>query len=151
MNLKNKILTLLAIFCVIASASAVCAADAGSGDVYGTQYEDQNGYAGSQYQINEGYSGSQYGNYQGGYAGSNYQDDGGWAGCQYNETAEAAYSAGEPTNTTNTTGNVTAAVEPVNQTTNTTVANKMLETGNPIVALLAVSAVLGGYAVIRRR
>ena len=149
MDLKGKILTLLAIFCVIASAGVVCAADADSGDVFGTQDVDQDVY--SESQNVDGYAGSQY--EDGGYAGSQYQDDGGWAGCQYNETLEAAYGAGEPANATgNTTANVTAAAgEPVNATGNSTVSHKMLETGNPILALLAVSAVLGGYTVIRRK
>ena len=35
--------------------------------------------------------------------------------------------------------------------TNATAAHTMHATGNPILALLAVGAVLGGYAVIRRK
>ena len=83
-----------------------------------------------------GYIGSDYadGGYaadDSGYAGSNYQDDtgyaaddSGYAGSQYNETLE----------------NATAG------TTHT-----MLATGNPILILLAVIAVLGGYAAFKRK
>ena len=97
MNISKKLLALLAIFCIIASAGAACAAeydgsyaesnyqDEGS---YGeSQYED-GGYAGNNYQDDGGAAGSQY--EDGGYAGSNYQDEGGWAGSQYNETLENA-------------------------------------------------------------
>ena len=131
MNLSKKLLTLLAIFCVIASAGVVCAADNDGGYV-GSDYADGMGsYAGSQYE-------------DGGYAGSNYQDDGGWAGSQYNETAEnaaanqTAPAAGEPTGATNMTANATSS-------------HTMLATGNPILILLGVSAVLSGAAVLRRK
>ena len=90
------------------------------------------------------YAGSQYDD--GGYAGSNYQDDGGWAGSQYNETLEnqtaqnaTAIAAGEATNAT------------ANMTANATSAHTMLATGNPVLLLLGVSAVLGGAAVLRRK
>lgn len=121
MNLSKKLLTLLAIFCVIASAGVVCAAD-----------------------NDGGYVGSDYADGMGSYAGSNYQDDGGWAGSQYNETAEnaaanqTAPAAGEPTGATNMTANATSS-------------HTMLATGNPILILLGVSAVLGGAAVLRRK
>ena len=120
----KKLLTLLAIFCVIASAGAVCAEDV-----------SPDGWAGSQYQD------------EGGYAGSQYQDDGGWAGSQYNETVENA--AGEPGNLTT----VSAGFEntAINDTANATSFHTMLATGNPILALFAVCAVLGGYTVIRRK
>ena len=120
MNLSKKLLTLLAIFCVIASASAVCAADEG-------------GWAGSQYQD------------EGGYAGSQYQDDGGWAGSQYNETLENA--AGEPVS-----GCGDGVKEPATgETVKAASSHEMYSTGNPILALLAVGAVLGGAGVISRR
>ena len=83
MNLSKKLLTLLAIFCVIASAGVVCAEDVGSNGVDTNQYGvDDGGWAGSQYDVDDqgGYAGSQYYETQdGGYAGSQYQDDGGWA------------------------------------------------------------------------
>ena len=143
MDLSKKLLTLLAIFCVIASAGVVCAEDVGS-DGFDTYGADEGGYAGSQYDLDDqgGYAGSQYNQTEeGGYAGSQYQDDGGWAGSQYNETAENA--AGEPVDAT--------APVAANATANATAPHSMLATGNPIVALFAVCAVLGGYAVLRRK
>ena len=53
--------------------------------------------------------------------------------------------------TTNTTGNATQNV--TNTTGNATAPMNTLQnlvTGNPILALLAVSAVLGGYTIIRK-
>ena len=147
MNISKKLLTLLAIFCVIASVGAVCAAD--NGDNLGTNYaDDMSGYAGSQYE-DGGYAGSQYQD-DGGWAGSQYnasEENGGWAGSQYNETLENA-------NATNTT-HVAAAGEPTNATTNITAnatsSQHMLATGNPILLLVGVCAVAGGYAVLRRK
>jgi len=147
MDLSKKLLTLLAIFCVIASAGVVCAAD--NGDNLGTVYaDDMSGYAGSQYE-DGGYAGSQYQD-DGGWAGSQYnasEENGGWAGSQYNETLENA-------NATNTT-HVAAAGEPTNATTNITAnatsSQHMLATGNPILLLVGVCAVAGGYAVLRRK
>ena len=57
-------------------------------------------------------------------------------------------------NATNSTAH--AAGEPVQNTTNhtasaSTAANKLPATGNPILALFAVSAVLGGASVLRRK
>ena len=138
MNLTKKLLTLLAIFCVIASATAVCAADDG-------------GYAGSQYE-------------DGGYAGSQYQDDGGWAGSQYNESEEGITdkplidpdyahmdpAAGAPDD--NETANATDVVsEDAASDATGSASHTMPATGNPILALLAVGAVLGGAAVIGRK
>ena len=181
MNISKKLLTLLAIFCVIASAGAAFAADA-YGDIgydelsytddlgewvgshsddnqtgwAGSQYNenDQGGYAGSQYDVDDqgGYAGSQYNqDEQGGYAGSQYDvdDQGGYAGSQYNETSE--HAAGEPVNTTaDAPVNETADTVAQNMTANATSSHKMLETGNPILALFAVGAVLGAYAVYKR-
>lgn len=159
MNLSKKLLTLLAIFCVIASAGVVCAADANS-DVDGTYLsavDDMDGVG-----DNPDFEGVDYST-----------DDGGWAGSQYNGNVENGHSgapeidpdyahneaAGEPINatgnstdnaTTNTTGNATTqAVQ--NQTANATAAHNMLATGNPILLLLGVTAVLGAGAALRRR
>ena len=149
MNLTKKLLTLLAIFCVIASATAVCAADDG-------------GYAGSQY-VDDGYAGSQY-PADDGYAGSQYQDDGGWAGSQYNESEEGLTdrplidpdyahmepAAGAPLD--NETANATDAVsDDVASNATESASHAMPATGNPILALLAVGAVLGGASIISRR
>ena len=153
MDISIKLLTLLAIICIIASAGAVCAADVNDGGYSGSQYQDDGGWAGSQYQDDGGYAGSQY-QYGGGYAGSQYQDDGGWAGSQYQDdggwagsqyNASVENAAGHPVT-------VSAANQVVNNTTDNTTSNPIMHpTGNPILALLAVSAVLGGYAVIRRK
>ena len=147
MDLSKKLLTLLAIFCVIASAGVVCAADVSSNGLDDNQYSiPQEGYAGSQYDENQegGYTGSQYDvNQEGGYAGSQYDvnQEGGYAGSQYNKTVENA--AGEHlTETGNITGNTTG---------NATASHTMPATGNPIMALFAVCAILGGYAIIRRK
>jgi len=139
---------ILAIFCVLASAGAVCATDN-----FGYA-DDMGGYIGSDYSDNVGYAAD-----DSGYAGSNYQDDtgyaaddSGYAGSQYNETLEnaTANAAGEPTNATNTTAQ--AAGEPVNETNATAgTTHSMLATGNPILILLAVIAVLGGYAAFKRK
>ena len=127
----KKNIAILAIFCVLVSAGAVCAAD--DFGQLGSNYADDSGYVGSNYQdYDDGIADD-----DSGYAGSNYQDDGGWAGSQYNETLEnaTAQAAGEPTNATNATGSV----------------HSMLATGNPILILLVVAAVLGGYVVYKRR
>ncbi len=147
-ELIKKILAVLAIFCVLASAGAICAAD-NYGDLGYSYADDNSGYAGSNYQDDYGYADD-----NSGYAGSNYQDDGGWAGSQYNETLEnaTANAAGEPANATNTNNTTAqAAGEPAN-TTNATasIPHSMLATGNPIILLMAVGAAFGGYTVLKR-
>ncbi|WP_407377090.1 hypothetical protein [Methanobrevibacter sp.] len=163
MNLSKKLLTLLAIFCVIASAGVACAAD--NSGFTGSNYADDLAVDDvSQYDSGVddiSYNGdddvSQYDSgvddirYDGGYAGSQYQDDGGWAGSQYNETLENQTAANQ---TADNATNATAPVE-ANTTANATNAtgalHTMLATGNPILVLLAVGAVLGGAAVLRRK
>ena len=136
----KKFFVLLAIFCVIGSAAAVCAADVSDdfdSQALGQSDDFDGGWAGSQYE-------------DGGWAGSQYQDDGGWAGSQYNETLEnATANATNTTNITNDTADTTAPV--VANQTNATAPHTMLATGNPILALLAVSAVLGGCAIYKRK
>ena len=127
MDIMKKFFVLLAIFCVIGSAATVCAADVG--DDLGAQALNQSD------------------DFDGGWAGSQYQDDGGWAGSQYNETLENATA--NATNTTNDTANTAAPV--VANQTNATAPHTMLATGNPILALFAVSAVLGGYTILKRK
>ena len=131
---KKLLLTLLAIFCVIASVGAACAADAYSDGGYdGLGYADESGdWAGSQYSDDD----------QGGYSGSQYNEDeqGGYAGSQYNETLENA-AAGEPVNDTVVADNMTA---------DATSSHTMLETGNPILALFAVTAIIGGLSFFKR-
>ena len=50
---------------------------------------------------------------------------------------------------TNTTNNTTQVAE--NTTTNATASHTMPVPGNPIVLLLGVSALAGGYAVLRKK
>lgn len=165
MKLSRILLTLLTIFCLIVSAGVVCAADNGDnlgtgyaddmGGYAGSQYQDDGGWAGSQYEDDGGYAGSQYQD-EGGWAGSQYEDDGGWTGSQYNETLENSYASNSSSasNATNNTHEA-AAGEPTNTTTNMTVdttpSHKMLATGNPVVLLLGVCAVAGGYVLLRRK
>ncbi|WP_407410975.1 hypothetical protein [Methanobrevibacter sp.] len=152
MNITKKLLTLLAIFCVIASAGAVCAADA---DMDGTYLSATDDMGVGDHPDFDDIDDATY--------------DGGWAGGQYNGNMEDGHSgapeidpdyahdeaAGEPTNTTgnatdNATANTTAqAVQ--NQTANATAAHHMLATGNPILLLLGVTTVLGAGAVLRKR
>ena len=131
---KKLLLTLLAIFCVIASAGAACAADA-----YGDTGYDELSYADD---IGEWVDSPYSDDNQTGWAGSQYNEDeqGGYAGSQYNETLENA-AAGEP---------VSDSVSQ-NMTANATSSHTMLETGNPILALFAVGAVLGSCAVFKRK
>ena len=137
MDLTRKLLALLAIFCLIASAGAVCAADNVTGDV---NYQDMNGVAGSQYQDE---------------AGVGDHPDFDADGDDSHPTApeiDPDYAHHEP-GSTNTTGNSTihAAGEPTNTTGNATAAHTMHATGNPILILLVISAVLGGCGVALRK
>ena len=150
MDLMKKFLVLLAIFCIIGSAAAVSAADV---------YDDSGAQLGSDVQANDGYDVNQS-QIEDGYAGSQYQDDGGWAGCQYNDTDNGLTdrpiidpdynhtepAAGAPVN--NTTANASLS-QSVGQ--NASASHNMPATGNPIFALFAVGAILGGYAVISKR
>ena len=122
MDLNKKLLTLLAIFCIIASAGIVCAAD-------------QGGYAGSNYDMAEA-DGLEPGN------GLPLENQTG--NITGNTTGNTTGNA-----TGNTTGNTTENVT-ANATQNVTASHKMPITGNPIIALLAVVGIVGGYAVIRR-
>lgn len=139
MDFNKKLLTLLAIFCLIVSAGVVCAAD-------------QDGYAGCNYQNMNGVSGSQYAVADGLEPGNGLPLE--------NQTGYVPLDAdGNPIlnatgNTTgnathNVTGNVTANVTG-NATHNVTAQHTMPVTGNPIIALLAVTGIIGGYAVLRR-
>ena len=159
MDLIKKFLILLAIFCVIGSA-AVSAADLGS---------DDGGYARANYGDTNGVAGSQYGtDEEGGDQSASVEHDATFvpdgtpdadhaAGEDYNQTSDNATDEGIYAQDTfnsvpvsesvydNATYNATASAG------NTSTPNEMHATGNPILALLAVSAVLGGYTVIRKK
>ena len=142
MDLSKKIFAVFAILCIVASAGVVCASEDGDGAYAGSNYDDRGGWAGSNYEDH------------GGWAGSNYEDHGGWAGSQYNETANSQNhtAAGAPVNSTghNITANKTANVTNTTNKTNATSPFNMLATGNPILILIVVIAVVGGIAVYRR-
>ena len=139
MDLNKKLLTLLAIFCLIVSAGVVCAAD-------------QDGYAGMNYQNMNGVSGSQYAVADGLEPGNGLplENQTGYVPLDadgnpiLNATGNATGNA-----THNVTGNVTANVTG-NATHNVTAQHTMPVTGNSIIALLAVTGIIGGYAVLRR-
>ena len=139
MNFNKKLLTLLAIFCVIASAGIVCAADF------------DGGYAGSHYYENEHPA---YADQNGLEPGNGLPIENQTGYVPVNAAGEPINATGNMTNTTNNTAanttNVTNSTT-ANATHNVTAPHSMLATGNPIVALLAVSAIAGGYAVLRRK
>ena len=146
MNLSKKLLTLFAIFCVILSASAVCAADY---DGYaGSNYQDMNVNGIQNDAIDMDNSVETDGNEDALEPGAGLPLENQTSYVAGNTTDNATgNSTGNITgNTTNnTTGNITG-----NTTGNTTAIQHMLSTGNPILVLLVVSGIAGGYAVIRR-
>ena len=133
MDLIKKFFVLIAIFCVIGSASAVCATNVS---------DDFAALGESQYQDD------------GALASSQYQDEDGWAGSQYNETGNNVDNAVDTANTTVNVTNDTAnesVPEIAENAGNTTVPHAMFATGHPILALLGVSALLGGYTILRKK
>ena len=140
MNFNKKLITLLAIFCVIAFAGVVCAAD--QGGYAGSNYQDMNGVSGSQYYVNEGNSTLEPG------AGLPLENQTYPNANAVPSINNATNTTTNTTNTTNATGNATHIAG--NTSNATTAAHNMPATGNPIIALLAVSSLIGGYAVIRR-
>ena len=164
MDLIKKFLILLAIFCVIGSA-AVSAADLGSDDgAYYGAYDG--GYAGDNYGDSNGVAGSQYGtDEQGGDQIASVEHD---ATFVPDGTPDADHAAGEDSNQTSDnatsqgiyapdTFNSVPVSEPIydNATYNATASagntSTMHATGNPILALLAVGAVLGVSGILRKR
>ncbi|WP_407422263.1 hypothetical protein [Methanobrevibacter sp.] len=155
MNFKDSILVLLMIFCVVLSATAVSAAD--NNDQYLDESHD--GHDGAIIPPDNSHDEVKHA------AGEDYYLDGSQDGHNgtiippdYAHNEEAMMNA---TNTTcNATGNTTcnatvhAAGENLHNTTgnttNATSTHALLTTGNPILALLAVFAVIGGYSIIRR-
>ena len=165
MNPIKKVLVLFALLCVIGSAAAVSAEDIGSeGGYAGSNYEGADGVSESQYNPDDQLVGDEAGEVPDTespahenpeFLPPDWNHDEHAAGEPENETA------GNQTNTTDVTDtqasqtvldNVTSSVTG-NSTGNATAnaPHSMLETGNPILALLAVGAVLGSAAVIRRK
>jgi len=135
MKLKNKIFAILAIFCLIASTCAVSAAD----DVNDTFTDDMyNGYPTETPDMPD----------------LNATDDN-----SSDLDAEAIHDsmvlppdyAHSEMNATNATGHTAGENVTTTNTTNATQAHTLPATGNPILALLAVGAVLGGAEIYRRR
>lgn len=132
MKLKNKIFAILAIFCIIASACAVSAANDTNSTYMDGMY---NGYPTEIHDINN--------------ATDNTSD----------LDAEAIHDsmvlppdyAHSEMNATNATGHAAGENATATNTTNATQAHTLPSTGNPILVLLAVGAVLGGAGVLRRK
>lgn len=132
MKLKNKIFAILAIFCLIASACAVSAANETNSTYTDGMY---NGYPTETHDINN--------------ATDNTSD----------LDAEAIHDsmvlppdyAHSEMNATNATGHAAGENATATNTTNATQAHILPATGNPILVLLAVGAVLGGAGVLRRK
>lgn len=157
-QIKN-LLILLAIFCVIGSALAVSAAEdvSDEGGYAGCNYEDSNGVAGSQYNPDdEGVDQVAAVEHD-----ANFVPDGTPADhaagepdnqTQENATTEQVYAPDTfnsvPTSQSvydNATHNATASAG------NTTSPQTMHATGNPILALLVVGAVLGAGSIMRKK
>ena len=134
MNIRNNLLMLLAIFCVVVSAGAVCAADYGAGEAQ-TVLEPGAGLPLENQTIPEPGAGLPLENQTGPVTG--------------NATGNATvHTVGNVTGnaTGNATGNVTGNATNATATHNSTLPT----TGNPILALLAVTAIIGSYSLIRR-
>lgn len=141
MEFKNTIFAILAIFCVVLSACAVSAADNTNPVFDGTEID------GSQTNMTD--------------PADLFPDDAtdhNAAGdVDGNETHNSmilppdyAHNETAAMNATNATGHA-AGENVTGNATNATATHTMPATGNPILALLAVGAVLGGACVLRRK
>ena len=141
MKLKNNLFVILAIFCVIFSASAVCAAD--HADLGDAQILDasEDGHNGAIIPADAGHDEQAMLNAT--------HAAGGDVDNQTNPINQT--NTTNSTNTTNATNTTHAAGGVAENQTNGTAQNPTHATGNPILALLTVSAVLGGVAVIKRK
>ena len=149
MELKNTIFAILAIFCVVLSACAVSAADEANqgADYYLNGNED--GHNGEIIPPDNTHDEAGHA------AGEDPYLDGSQDGQNGTIIPPDVNHNEQAMNSTNSTGNATAHAAGENVTsgnsTNATAAHKMLSTGNPILALLAVGAVLGGASIIRKK
>ena len=129
MDFKKTLLALLAIFCVVVSAGAVCAADVDISDEGGDDSQYCETDVSETNEINDELTDVPL-------VDSDY---------------DLSEGANETTNETNDTTDDVAPAAAENTTTNTTAPHTMPATGNPIIALIGVTAVLGGYTILRRR
>lgn len=165
MNPVKEIIILLTILCVIGSAAAVSAEDIGSEDGYaGCNYDDAGLMSESQDVPDDQTLGEDahdgqetgcdaYGNPE--YLPPDWNHDEHAAGEPYNET-EGNSTDANVTDASSASGDVadnSTFSETANGTGNATSSSpqSMHATGNPILALLAVGAVLGASAVIRKK
>lgn len=135
----KKLVTLLAIFCIIASAGAVYAADVNNTG----EYTESNYPSDDKNQENEKQE-------------RNQQDSDNYTESPDNDTneniTEVPYDSdyGEGTDEAVNETDLSAS-EPENETNKTTVPRIMHATGNPILMLVIVAAGLGSAAVLRRK
>ena len=144
---KKVLMALLAVFCVIVSAGAICAAEdtnqevvseSGDGDVVLADNEN----------VNDDGNNDQ-----------NVSGDNDYDGSQGPDVVPPQDSLNETNNTTNVTANATGNVtgNATHNVTDNSTSNATPQkgsnyvTGNPILALLAVSAVAGGLTIYRRK
>ena len=152
MELKTKLFAILAIFCILCSACAVCAAD----DASAMSADDGIFIDGSSH---DGHDGAiippdNTHDEAGHAAGMDPYLDGSQDG--HNGTIippDAAHNeaAMNQTNSTHAAGSDDVANATGNATNNTIAHNNLPATGNPILALLAITAVLGGATYITRK
>ena len=132
MKLKNKIFAILAIFCLIASACAVSAANDTNSTYTDGMY---NGYPTEIHETNNATDNSSDLDAEAIHDSMVLPPD--YAHSEMNATNATGHAAGENATATNTT--------------NATQTQTLPATGNPILVLLAVGAVLGGAGVLRRK
>ncbi len=126
MNFKTTIFSVLAIFCLVCSVCAVSAEDGNGTDIDdNSTLIDENDTEIDETGMDDIFDGTEY---------------------EYNETVGAAM---EPIAGVDASVNETANASGENA--NTTAAQNMPVSGNPILALFAVTAVLGGCTMLRRR
>ena len=141
MDSKTSIFAILAIFCVLLSATAICAAD-------------QGGYAGSNYVTFNGLNETQNNmtalNNTTVNTNQTHIEPG--AGLPL-ENQTGPVPANNTNNATNATNTTHAAGGDIHNTTSPlhAAAQTLHSTGNPILALLLVGAILGGVQILRRK
>ena len=143
MELKNTIFAILAVFCVVLSACAVSAADDVTGDFNATDVGDihDDMILPPDYAHDEAQNQAAGGDVDGEETHNSMILPPDYAHDEANATNATTDAVGNAAGENATSGNAT----------NATSSNTMHATGNPILALLAVGAVLGGAAVITRR